>query len=261
MRIIVTLLILLSLGSLGVFLYQTNMKKGVPSDTPPVVIKNDNPICDQIAGADTHTPEFIAERSPLPITCTFVIDQAVLPFVFTLHEDGRIGVGEQGNAPTILSYEGEGFQIYDIGSGETRTFFPYSFRLVDVTYDGHKDIEVTVSQGAYNTFTAYLAYDPLRHMYTQTPLLEGTNSTVHKETKEISFFAKGRGLGDMYVAETYRWEDSAYTLIARETQDMIPCEDECSSQKYLRTREERVEGTLVTTKTETFSQEELFEQE
>jgi hypothetical protein len=102
---------------------------------------------------------------------------------------------------------------------------------IDINFDGVQDVRVDLSMGAYNMGTDFYIQDPKtrtfayynltrRDMNTEGDIFPGLGFvSVDTETKTLSSYFKGRGVGDIFTNEQYRFVDGAWHIASREFQD------------------------------------------
>jgi len=188
--------------------------------------------CSDILNGTGNGPQVL-----LPISCPFSIGgnagQAVLSIDATdtvrIVQNGRLifyspneqyGGEDAANATSSNNL--------DVGIGP---FLIAGFGLAfdDVTYDGDKDIAILVSAGAYDFTYDYYAYDPGTGAYSSDAILTATNPQIDPKARTITSDSLGRGLGDIYDAQTYQFGNGKYTLVREETQDTVDPSGDTSS--------------------------------
>jgi hypothetical protein len=219
-----------------------------------------NETCDEVLSNVSN-----ADKIAVPFTCKADIGNYEEPVEvnFTATAKGGFNFGEihiSRNGKTIYSLGGtekgsEGIIV--LWPGETTPHIRFgSFILKDVTFDGFSDIAVLTSPGAYNFGTTYYAYNPGAHTFDSEPLLDVINEKINLEDRTITSFYKGRGLGDLYTTETYKFDNGKYILVKSVTQDSI---DFGNLEKgYTRITLELRSGKMVETKREYVSYEEVW---
>lgn len=131
------------------------------------------------------------------------------------------------------------------------------FYFEDINFDGIPDLVVRSWSGAYNEGYDYYLYSTSTHSFEQKPLLKDMiNSDFDTANKSISTFNKGRGLGDIYIAQTYTWNGATYVLTAETDQDFIDENDE--DKGYLYTEQTLKNGKMVTTVKKTLTKDEVL---
>ena len=149
---------------------------------------------------------------------------------------------------TVCSIEGDSFGHVIDGK-----LIPGTFSLVDVTYDGFKDIETEAITGIYNSYYWYFAYDPKTHAFNcEEPFFSIVNPSINTKRREITGFYKGRAIGDIYTRETYRFENGTYVLVKEEGQDIISGYYD-DAPTYRHTVKELRGGKMVVTEDTTFT--------
>ncbi len=108
---------------------------------------------------------------------------------------------------------------------------------IDINFDGVQDVLVDLSMGAYNMGTDFYIQDPKtrtfafynltgRDMRDEGDVFPGLGFVgVDLETKTLSSYFKGRGLGDIFTNEQYRFTDGAWHMTSREFQDNYEVKD------------------------------------
>lgn len=104
---------------------------------------------------------------------------------------------------------------------------------VDINFDGVQDVRIDLSMGAYNMGADFYIQNPKTQTFTRYNLT-GRNPdeegdifpglgfvTIDEETRMLKSFFKGRGLGDIYAVETYKFvtETGNWVIVEREVQD------------------------------------------
>ncbi len=197
----------------------------------------------------------------LPITCTREIGKEERAD-FTYKPDGSLIVSREGK--TIFALEAdngeEGGNFVSLTNGIGPFLWSGSLSLKDITFDGYSDLQVLVYAGAYNYSYSFYRYNPQTHTFDKEPLLKDVvNPDIDLKTKTISYFNKGRGLGDLHTFGTYRFENGRYILVHEENQDIAPgSEFDSDDMKYIRTVRELQNGVMMVTKTETLTRKEVF---
>lgn len=125
-------------------------------------------------------------------------------------------------------------------------YYDPELRIVDVNFDGHDDLMLSYSAGAYNMSTRFYAQDPHTRAFAayeidnrprdpKDPYVTDYNELAMTEfnadKREIYSYYKGRGLGDMYTNATYRFSNGAWYLAQSEWQDAV---GDLDSGYYLR---------------------------
>lgn len=102
---------------------------------------------------------------------------------------------------------------------------------VDINFDGVQDVRIDLSMGAYNMGTDFYIQDPKtrtfayynltgRDMSAEGDIFPGLGFVgIDTETKTLSSYFKGRGVGDIFIKEEYRFMSGSWTLSSREIQD------------------------------------------
>jgi len=191
---------------------------------------------------------------PLPITCESPISPAGDPFQFAFDANGGLTVYH--GKTVVCQLTDDDTDILDVNNASP--FITEGvFKLQDVTYDGYKDIAIQSSQGAYNWTFDYYAYDPVKKSFDcGAPLLEAVNPTVDTRDQTITSNDLGRGLGDMYLINTYAFEHGAYVKVADESQDIVSDQD-ASPVEYEHIAHELKNGAWATTTDEILSETDL----
>ncbi len=108
---------------------------------------------------------------------------------------------------------------------------------IDINFDGVQDVRVDLSMGAYNMGTDFYIQDPKtrtfayynltgRDMGAEGDIFPGLGFVgVDLETKTLSSYFKGRGLGDIFTNEQYHFTDGAWHMTSREFQDNYEVKD------------------------------------
>ncbi len=108
---------------------------------------------------------------------------------------------------------------------------------IDINFDGVQDVRVDLSMGAYNIGTDFYIQDSKtrtfayynltgRDMSAEGDIFPGLGFVgVDLETKTLSSYFKGRGVGDIFTNEQYRFTDGAWYMTSREFQDNYDVKD------------------------------------
>lgn len=131
---------------------------------------------------------------------------------------------------------------------------PLSF-ADDINFDGYKDLAVLVSAGAYNFNYNYYVFNPLSGKYV-FEIGDLTNVYFNASDRTITTHNKGRGMGDMYVDETYQFTDGKYVLTEVASQDIDDYENPDSD--YTLVIEKYKNGKVTSTKTVKVPHDEVF---
>lgn len=203
----------------------------------------------------------------LPYHCQETLSPAVGSVDITLNEDGSLVImkGKETlitfldsfTAPDTASFV---INAKDFLNEETpqskKTARPSSFIFEDINFDGAKDLIILSSSGAYNESFNYYLYDTKTKTFTKKPVLaDAMNSSFDAVTKTINTFNKGRGLGDIYIAETYTFNGEGYSLSKEITQEFVDWKDE--KKGYIYTEKELRNGKMVQTVQKKISQDEV----
>jgi hypothetical protein len=189
---------------------------------------------------------------PLPLTCEQDIGNGVM-VILTIAVDGTLRVEHKGKLIFANPIEdGTDYIYYNVPQLRSG-----GVTFQDFTYDGYQDIALLIYAGAYNYTTAYFAYDPAKGTYASEQLLEAVNAGVDTDAREISSFSKGRGLGDIYTARRYHFEDGAYVLVYEEVQSMVSDEG-LSEEGYVRVIRERKNGAMMETAREALTEADVW---
>lgn len=200
--------------------------------------------------------EVMAQESiALPVTCSIEIGGGEEPAEASVDTDGTLVV-TRGSALLAAITDAELLRYDDT---EMQLLAPNTFSFQDITFDGRADLIVRMSTGAYNFTDAYYAYDPAAHAFNSQALLETTNGTIDPVARTIQSYARGRGIGDIYVMEDYRFENNAYVKFRVEVQDFYSTTDE--SEGYVRTISELRDGSLREVSTTRLTTQEVFSDE
>lgn len=125
-----------------------------------------------------------------------------------------------------------------------------AINLLDVTNDGYTDIRLKNECGAYQCAYTYFIFDVPTNQYVLSDVLRGViEPSFDPLTHTIYTYAKGRGLGDMFMHSEYALADSGqYELIETCSQDMVDWDTEQSD--YLYVCRELKDGTFATSSQE-----------
>lgn len=219
-------------------------------------------LCDEVlAGSSTERTSTL-----LPLSCAADIGPRDDPATFTFGADGSLTV-KSGDRVILELHEADPLaddasntvDLIDSGgsSGPFLNNFG-AFTLQDVTFDGYKDIAVLTNQGAYNQSYDYYAFNPRNGVYDPEPIVSATNPYFDPAARTITDFNKGRGIGDIYTANTYHFENGAYVLVERVKQDLKDQENYDSSAGYVLTDEKRINGVLRVVKTTKLSEADVM---
>lgn len=136
--------------------------------------------------------------------------------------------------------------------------------LQDVTYDGYQDLVLSPHTGAYQRGYWFYPYNPQAHTFSQDALFVGTEAYVDTDERTIQTFSKGRGLGDIYTASIYHFENGRYELVWEQTQEwedaISPKIKEIEEGHYVRITKKRINGTMVEIQRTEFLEPEGFEE-
>ena len=116
-------------------------------------------------------------------------------------------------------------------------FYNPWIEAIDVNFDGYDDLMLSHMTGAYNVGTRFYVQNPQTHAFTLYEIDTRPHGTVgnpdpsdynelslakfNKDTREIASFYKGRGLGDLYVVNTFKFSNGAWHLAEVEQQDSV----------------------------------------
>lgn len=242
------IIVLLVLAATGAYLYMED----TPATPSPQTQTRD---CAEIIS--NHQQETV-----LPIFCSVLISP----------DEGMVGVlvNESGNmtvtrdSTKLISLKNDNGDddaspneliISSRWMGDNTLLFD-AFKFIDINFDGNLDLQIVDWRGAYNMGYSYYVYNPKTKIFDTTPLLtDVVNAGFDEVSKIITSYSKGRGVGDIFVEETYHFENGKYILVKEVKQDFAG-EDQESG--YIYTERERVNGTMVITKTERVSKEEFW---
>lgn len=120
------------------------------------------------------------------------------------------------------------------------------FTLVDMNFDGYKDIGLLTSWGATgNTYTSYWLFDPRTGTFVFSKEFSGLGTeTLDPKTKQITTHSNGGHAGMIFSESTYVVKDNKPVLIREVNQDY----DEKKGY-YIEITKEPVKGNLTVTGT------------
>ena len=171
-----------------------------------------------------------------PLTCDRVIRSGQAPLRFIIQADGTVLIGRDGQIT---------FRVASDETGE-RLAWAEGIYLQDVTYDGYADLIFLNVAGAYNSSYDFYAYNPKTQTFDHERLLTATNYSFNDVARTITSYYKGRGVGDIYTAETYLFENGKYGLIKTVVQDIVSEADaNIENDIYERVTMERRNGRMV----------------
>lgn len=221
------------------------------------------PIAHKVETCERMNERASEDDISLPIICTADIGLGEDPVNIS------VLTGSTSDSNATLHVSRNGSDIFTMGGSDTDyaelsetynkvspTLRPGSFGLTDVTYDGYKDLWVLTSAGAYNFYNSYFAYNPKTKTFDSEPILDVVNESIDLKNKQVISFEKGRGFGDIYTEETYKFINGKYVLVGRFNQDIISFED--MSNGYVQTTEKLVNGKMLKTKVEKLSYEDVY---
>ena len=196
-----------------------------------------------LSDGDSQTP-------PLPFSCIAHIGKDAGDVRFVFEPEGRIEAYRGARRILSVPLSDNGSAIGKFVDGRAEELAPSAFSLEDVTYDGYADFMVLTGSGAYNWIYDYYAYDSGTQAFSPRPILiDAYNPLFDKNARMIESFAKSRGAGDIYVRKHFHFENGAYTLVYRETQDMVYGTGG-EQDGYERVIEQLRDGVVVETKRE-----------
>lgn len=195
------------------------------------------------------------ENVSLPITCTLRIHDTETA-EFTFKADGGLLVQRGSEVLLALTFDDGGSgsgHFSELAYLAQPTLRPDGFVLKDITFDGYADLQVMTFAGAYNFGYDFYTYNPKTHTFNQKPILKDlVNPGVDTDTKEITYFYKGRGLADTFSAGTYRFKDGMYVLTDTVEQDIATGYDD-PNPLYERITSQLKNGVMVVVKKETLT--------
>jgi hypothetical protein len=136
-------------------------------------------------------------------------------------------------------------------------FQPY-VEIVDVNFDGYDDLFESYVVGAYNMSARFYIQDSATSKFSEYQIIpmprnsEGDlesglgMTTFNAEKREITSYWKGRGLGDMYILDTFAFRNGKWELIKMDHQDWLSPSD---NGYYIRNIVEYNGGKSATTTT------------
>ena len=164
--------------------------------------------------------------------------------VFSIQEntkDGELEVTPQGIILTrkdkeVLSLgcdSESGFE--DMSEQRDCSLIEGQLTFEDVTKDGYTDVKLKTSCGAYQCAYAYYLYDKQSDSYKKSEILTDVmEPTFQSETATIETYSKGRGIGDIFITETFSLQsDGAFLLTESCLQDMVSFGDPETDYVYV----------------------------
>ncbi len=116
-------------------------------------------------------------------------------------------------------------------------FYNPWIQAMDVNFDGYDDLMLSYMAGAYNVGTRFYVQNPQTHAFRlyeidarphgtvgnpdSTDYTELSLAKFDKDKREIYSFYKGRGVGDIYVVNTFRFGSQGWYLAEVEQQDGV----------------------------------------
>lgn len=194
-----------------------------------------------------------------PVSCTLILGGKKT--ALRIDTSGDMTIGRDGKVMLALynndSDDYRGSYAPSSSWGPSKALAPSTIAFEDVNFDGHPDLNVRIWTAAYQSGYDFYLYDPATDSFGPLPLLKGlgfdaTEAQFIPEYRQITTYAKGRGVGDLYVANTYGFKDGAYILVERVSQDYI-----ATTERYIYREEVLRNGRMLVTREEVLTREEI----
>lgn len=236
------------------FVYYSYTPHSPESPIVETPIKTDASVCETFLGG-----ELVEEGVLLPLLCDVSLSAQGPTITIAISKEGELSVTRNG--ATIFSPQDEWFREATFLDFDETKALPMSIVLQDVTYDGYLDIALSPSVGAYQRGYDYFPYDPEKGSFQGDSLLTATEAFIQVEDRTIRSLTKGRGLGDIYTASIYHFENGKYELVWEQIQVWEESTDrkvrEFQDGMYVRDTRKRVNGKMVMVERVEFLEEEV----